>query len=203
MGRLTLNVLLSFAQFEREVIGERVRDKIAASKRKGIWVTGNSTSEQFFGHTRSFGSTDHAPAKHVSPAIRAHRAEEWTWKSCPRDQFAFPRELARRLWSAARESRNVTERSAGSTKTTTASPVGLKNALALRAVARGGRIDNDISRVHGCSKLVLVRARIHDIAGDRHRRRSGAGRAQGVMCAATTLALVWARLPNLALCRAG
>ena len=39
MGRLTLNVLLSFAQFEREVIGERVRDKIAASKRKGIWVS--------------------------------------------------------------------------------------------------------------------------------------------------------------------
>ncbi len=40
MGRLTLNVLLSFAQFEREVIGERVRDKIAASKKKGIWVGG-------------------------------------------------------------------------------------------------------------------------------------------------------------------
>src|SRR6201981_2525940 len=40
MGRLTLNVLLSFAQFEREVIGEQVRDKIAASKRKGIWVGG-------------------------------------------------------------------------------------------------------------------------------------------------------------------
>jgi site-specific DNA recombinase len=40
MGRLTVNVLLSFAQFEREVIGERVRDKIAASKRKGIWVGG-------------------------------------------------------------------------------------------------------------------------------------------------------------------
>src|SRR5437016_856372 len=40
MGRLTLNVLLSFAQFEREVIGERVRDKIAASKRRGIWVGG-------------------------------------------------------------------------------------------------------------------------------------------------------------------
>jgi site-specific DNA recombinase len=40
MGRLTLNVLLSFAQFEREVIGERVRDKIAASKRKGMWVGG-------------------------------------------------------------------------------------------------------------------------------------------------------------------
>ena len=40
MGRLTLNVLLSFAQFERELFGERVRDKIAASKRKGIWVGG-------------------------------------------------------------------------------------------------------------------------------------------------------------------
>src|SRR4029434_10434639 len=40
MGRLTLNVLLSFAQFERELIGERVRDKIAASKRMGIWVGG-------------------------------------------------------------------------------------------------------------------------------------------------------------------
>jgi DNA invertase Pin-like site-specific DNA recombinase len=40
MGRLTLNVLLSFAQFEREVIGERVRDKIAASKRKGLWLGG-------------------------------------------------------------------------------------------------------------------------------------------------------------------
>jgi DNA invertase Pin-like site-specific DNA recombinase len=41
MGRLTLNVLLPFAQFEREVIGERVRDKIAASKAKGIWVGGS------------------------------------------------------------------------------------------------------------------------------------------------------------------
>src|SRR5262252_6339753 len=40
MGRLTLNILLSFAQFEREVIGERIRDKIAASKRKGMWIGG-------------------------------------------------------------------------------------------------------------------------------------------------------------------
>ena len=40
MGRLTLNVLLSFAQFEREVTGERIRDKIGASKRKGLWVGG-------------------------------------------------------------------------------------------------------------------------------------------------------------------
>ena len=40
MGRLTLNVLLSFAQFEREVIGERIRDKITASKKKGMWMGG-------------------------------------------------------------------------------------------------------------------------------------------------------------------
>lgn len=41
MGRLTLNVLLSFAQYEREVTGERIRDKIAASKSKGMWMGGN------------------------------------------------------------------------------------------------------------------------------------------------------------------
>jgi DNA invertase Pin-like site-specific DNA recombinase len=40
MGRLMLNVLLSFAQFEREVTGELIRDKIAASKRKGLWMGG-------------------------------------------------------------------------------------------------------------------------------------------------------------------
>ena len=40
MGRLTLNILLSFAQFEREVTGERIRDKIAASKRRGMWMGG-------------------------------------------------------------------------------------------------------------------------------------------------------------------
>jgi len=40
IGRFTLNVLLSFAQFEREVTGERIRDKIAASKKKGMWMGG-------------------------------------------------------------------------------------------------------------------------------------------------------------------
>lgn len=40
MGRLTLNVLLSFGQFEREVTAERIRDKVAASKRKGMWMGG-------------------------------------------------------------------------------------------------------------------------------------------------------------------
>jgi site-specific DNA recombinase len=41
MGRLTLNMLLSFAQFEREIAGERIRDKIATSKAKGMWMGGN------------------------------------------------------------------------------------------------------------------------------------------------------------------
>src|SRR5205823_14700645 len=40
MGRLTLNILLSFAQFEREVIGERIRDKFAASRARGMWMGG-------------------------------------------------------------------------------------------------------------------------------------------------------------------
>lgn len=40
MGRLTLNILLSFAQFEREVTAERIRDKVAASRKKGIWMGG-------------------------------------------------------------------------------------------------------------------------------------------------------------------
>ncbi len=48
MGRLTLNVLLSFAQFEREVTGERIRDKIAASKRKGMWMGGVPRSVMTF-----------------------------------------------------------------------------------------------------------------------------------------------------------
>ena len=42
MGRLTLNILLSFAQFEREVTGERIRDKFEASRKKGLWITGGT-----------------------------------------------------------------------------------------------------------------------------------------------------------------
>lgn len=52
MGRLTLNVLLSFAQFEREVTGERIRDKIAASKKKGMWMGGNLPLG-YIGHERT------------------------------------------------------------------------------------------------------------------------------------------------------
>ena len=51
MGRLTLNVLLSFAQFEREVTGERIRDKIAASKRKGMWM-GGTVPHGYYVHER-------------------------------------------------------------------------------------------------------------------------------------------------------
>ena len=52
MGRLTLNVLLSFAQFEREVTSERIRDKIAASKKKGMWMGGNPPLG-YIGHDRT------------------------------------------------------------------------------------------------------------------------------------------------------
>ena len=51
MGRLTLNVLLSFAQFEREVTGERIRDKIAASKAKGMWMGGTVPNKPVTGLT--------------------------------------------------------------------------------------------------------------------------------------------------------
>lgn len=61
MGRLTLNVLLSFAQFEREVTGERIRDKIAASKKKGLWMGGNTpVGYKPNGRTLDIDS-DHAP----------------------------------------------------------------------------------------------------------------------------------------------
>lgn len=57
MGRLTLNVLLSFAQFEREVTGERIRDKIAASKQKGMWM-GGTPPMGYVGKERSLAIED-------------------------------------------------------------------------------------------------------------------------------------------------
>ncbi len=57
MGRLTLNVLLSFAQFEREVTGERIRDKIAASKKKGFWM-GGVPPLGYRGHERTLAVVD-------------------------------------------------------------------------------------------------------------------------------------------------
>ncbi len=58
MGRLTLNVLLSFAQFEREVTGERIRDKIAASKKKGMWMGGNVQADRLGLRTKCSTTAD-------------------------------------------------------------------------------------------------------------------------------------------------
>src|SRR5881227_420285 len=73
MGRLTLNVLLSFAQFEREVTGERIRDKIAASKKKGIWMGGNvplgyDASER----TLVVNSAEAETVRHIFALYREH-----------------------------------------------------------------------------------------------------------------------------------
>jgi site-specific DNA recombinase len=57
MGRLTLNMLLSFAQFEREIQGERIRDKIAASKAKGMWMGGNVPLGSMTSRNGSWSST--------------------------------------------------------------------------------------------------------------------------------------------------
>jgi DNA invertase Pin-like site-specific DNA recombinase len=66
MGRLTLNVLLSFAQFEREVIGERIRDKVAASKRKGMWMGGLAPLGYEVRDRRLLVNPDEAPKlKHI------------------------------------------------------------------------------------------------------------------------------------------
>lgn len=61
MGRLTLNVLLSFAQFEREVTGERIRDKIAASKQKGMWM-GGVPPLGYTGQDRTLAIDEHSAA---------------------------------------------------------------------------------------------------------------------------------------------
>lgn len=71
MGRLTLNVLLSFAQFEREVTGERIRDKIAASKRKGMWMGGN-TPIGYMPHERTL-VIDEPQAERIREIYRLYR----------------------------------------------------------------------------------------------------------------------------------
>ena len=66
MGRLTLNVLLSFAQFEREVTGERIRDKIAASKAKGMWMGGYPPlGYDVKDHTLSIVPDEAATVRHI------------------------------------------------------------------------------------------------------------------------------------------
>ena len=63
MGRLTLNMLLSFAQFEREVTGERIRDKYAASKKKGMWMGGNPPRVMSAGKRKSIPTKMQSPSK--------------------------------------------------------------------------------------------------------------------------------------------
>ncbi|MEX2374063.1 MAG: recombinase family protein [Dehalococcoidia bacterium] len=66
MGRLTLNVLLSFAQFEREVTGERIRDKIAASKKKGMWMGGTPPlGYRAAGRTLAIEQTESVTVRHI------------------------------------------------------------------------------------------------------------------------------------------
>ena len=80
MGRLMLNVLLSFAQFEREVTGERIRDKIAASKRKGMWMGGRAAAglrrrEPAPGPERARGGSGAAHLRgHARPSARRPRS---------------------------------------------------------------------------------------------------------------------------------
>jgi DNA invertase Pin-like site-specific DNA recombinase len=88
MGRLTLNVLLSFAQFEREVTGERIRDKIAASKRKGMWMGGNGPKHAH--EVGVVGSIDRRQGRETStgPYRQVHAgnigAAHSDPRSCPR-----------------------------------------------------------------------------------------------------------------------
>ncbi len=75
MGRLTLNVLLSFAQFEREVTAERIRDKIAASKKKGLWMGGNvPLGYQANGRTLKIDEDEAATVRTLYDLYHEHRA---------------------------------------------------------------------------------------------------------------------------------
>ena len=74
MGRLTLNMLLSFAQFEREVTAERIRDKIAASKRKGLWMGGNvPLGYEPDGRTLKISAADAPKVRTIYDLYKKHR----------------------------------------------------------------------------------------------------------------------------------
>lgn len=72
MGRLTLNMLLSFAQFEREVTGERIRDKIAASKRKGMWMGGPVPSRLRLRQQTAHPKRSRSRARPIHPRAISH-----------------------------------------------------------------------------------------------------------------------------------
>jgi DNA invertase Pin-like site-specific DNA recombinase len=87
MGRLTLNILLSFAQFERELIGERVRDKIAASKKKGMWRVARCHSD-----TMSKSASSSSTRPRLGPSLISTNAISSSGRSVPWGKSSPPRE---------------------------------------------------------------------------------------------------------------
>ncbi len=115
MGRLTLNVLLSFAQFEREVIAERIRDKVAASKARGMWMGGRcrSATGSKTASSSSCPRKRRACARSWSAMFAASRCAS-CWSNCsvtPRLQAPYwaqrqhQRRTAVSAWRALRHSR--------------------------------------------------------------------------------------------------
>tara|TARA_R110000787_G_scaffold248041_9_gene353624 strand:+ start:285 stop:1907 length:1623 start_codon:yes stop_codon:yes gene_type:complete len=83
MGRLTLNMLLSFAQFEREVTGERIRDKIAASKQKGMWMGGVApTGYEPHGRTLTINEAEAETVRKVFQLYLEHRNVRKVKRTC-------------------------------------------------------------------------------------------------------------------------
>ncbi|MCF6446187.1 recombinase family protein, partial [Nereida sp. MMG025] len=83
MGRLTLNVLLSFAQFEREVTAERIRDKIAASKKRGLWMGGNvPMGYRASGRTLEVEPKEAQVIKRIFELYRAHQSVGLVKQAC-------------------------------------------------------------------------------------------------------------------------
>ena len=95
MGRLTLNILLSFAQFEREVIGERVRDKIAASKARGMWM-GGSVPLGYDVRDRKLvvNETEAATVRASVRGLRRRSAPPRRWCRCCAPRVSSPRPAA-------------------------------------------------------------------------------------------------------------
>lgn len=96
MGRLTLNVLLSFAQFEREVTGERIRDKIAASKKKGMWM-GGTPPLGYSPHERTLviNVTEAATVRHIFNRYLALKSVHALQAELDRDGIVSRRNVSR------------------------------------------------------------------------------------------------------------
>jgi DNA invertase Pin-like site-specific DNA recombinase len=96
MGRLTLNVLLSFAQFEREVTGERIRDKIAASKRKGLWMGGGvPMGYDPNGRTLTINAQEAATVRHIYTRYLALGSVRLLVSELARDGYLSKRNVSR------------------------------------------------------------------------------------------------------------